>query len=145
MECNTMNRILILGATALSAAMTGSALAIDDHVGPWIVPEMIEDDGGLMVRPRALENATADCPEGTPPTATTVTILLDVDVYGSANPRTIVKPDGVLHGGTVVCLVGSEPDREFRGGSWYHLQGDNVPNGDGWVFSGPNYQSLSPL
>jgi hypothetical protein len=144
MERSTMGGLLLFGVTALLVGMSGIAMPTDDRARPSIAPQKIQDDGGLMVRPRALENATARCPEGTPSTATTVTLLLDADVFGYANPRVIVKPSGSVPAGVVVCLVESKPDNRSRPGSWYHLQGDNVPNGDGWIYSGPDYQSLPP-
>jgi len=66
--------------------------------------------------------------------AQTAKVILGVDVFdapGGAGNRT-----GALNADTIVGFVACQPD------NWCHVNGNNVPNGDGWVYSGPDYQSL---
>jgi hypothetical protein len=60
-----------------------------------------------------------------------VTVLLDVDVYnasGGNGPKT-----GTLAAGTQGVTLVERKD------PWYHVK---WPAGNGWVYSGPGYQSL---
>jgi len=66
--------------------------------------------------------------------AQTAKVILGVDVFdapGGAGNRT-----GALNADTIVGLVACQAD------NWCHVNGNNVPNGDGWVYSGPDYRSL---
>jgi hypothetical protein len=71
-------------------------------------------------------------PEPGPPDQQFVEVNLSVDVY--ARPGGVGKPEGVLEANTkeVVLL---EPCND----NWCHVK---WPAGQGWVYSGPDYQSL---
>lgn len=62
-------------------------------------------------------------------------VVLDVDVYKAPGKG---KPIGVLRKGSQVSLI--EP---CGSNNWCHVGGAAVPNGEGWVYSGPDYWSLT--
>lgn len=64
----------------------------------------------------------------------TAKVVQATDVYASAggNGKTI----GWLNAGATVTLVGTCDD------NWCHVKGAAVPDGDGYVYSGPDYESL---
>lgn len=64
----------------------------------------------------------------------TATVLLDVDVYDV--PGGVGKVTGMLEKDLVVTLV--EPCED----NWCHVEGEGVPGGTGFVYSGPDYLSL---
>lgn len=78
--------------------------------------------------------------QGTTAASPTCTVLLDVEVYD--------KPDGA--GTKIGELAGSQGKKMTRvyalaepcRDSWCHLNGKGVPTGNGWVYSGPDYESL---
>jgi hypothetical protein len=84
--------------------------------------------------------APAPAPDAAPAPATTdtgsmtATVLLDVDVYDV--PGGVGKVTGMLEKDLVVTLV--EPCED----NWCHVEGDGVPGGTGFVYSGPDYESL---
>jgi pyruvate/2-oxoglutarate dehydrogenase complex dihydrolipoamide acyltransferase (E2) component len=84
--------------------------------------------------------APAPAPAATPAPAPTeapkmtATVLLDVDVYDV--PGGIGKVIGILEKDLEVTLV--EPCED----NWCHVEGEGVPTGIGFVYSGPDYLSL---
>jgi len=79
--------------------------------------------------------APAPAPETVETPSTTATVLLDVDVYDV--PGGVGKVIGMLAKDLVVTLV--EPCAD----NWCHVEGEGVPGGIGFVYSGPDYQSLA--
>jgi hypothetical protein len=78
--------------------------------------------------------APAPAPAPTEAPKMTATVLLDVDVYDV--PGGIGKIIGMLEKDLEVSLV--EPCEE----NWCHVEGEGVPGGIGYVYSGPDYLSL---
>jgi hypothetical protein len=76
-------------------------------------------------------------PSETPAPQKTAKVIRAVDVYDA--PGGAGATTGVLNVGDVVGFI------ECHADNWCHVNGDKVPNGDGWVYSGPDYQSLQPL
>lgn len=82
----------------------------------------------------------APAPAPSPPAASkTATVIADVDVYKAAGGAG--EAIGVLYSNnkrTKVSLVAPCQD------NWCHVEGDPVPTGEGWVYSGtpPDFQSL---
>jgi hypothetical protein len=78
--------------------------------------------------------APAPAPAPTEAPKMTATVLLDVDVYDV--PGGIGKVVGMLEKDLEVTLV--EPCED----NWCHVEGEGVPGGIGYVYSGPDYLSL---
>jgi len=74
-------------------------------------------------------------PAAEAPPQNTASVALDVDVYKAPGKG---KPIGVLRKGSQVSLI--EP---CGSNNWCHVGGAAVPNGEGWVYSGPDYRSLT--
>ena len=104
-----------------------------------IDPEIYRDTGVASAPRGSMKDVIVGDAGTTPPPpppapGKTAKVKLDVEVYdgpgGGGNKIGDLAPD------TIVGLVGCQAD------NWCHVNGGNVPNGDGWVYSGPDYQSL---
>lgn len=71
--------------------------------------------------------------EPTQPAQKTAEVVQSIDVYDA--PGGDGNQTGALEPGTTVNLVGCEDN-------WCHIGGAQVPNGDGYVYNGPDYRSL---
>ncbi|MGZ5862422.1 MAG: hypothetical protein ACXWKB_03915 [Methyloceanibacter sp.] len=83
--------------------------------------------------------APAPSPASPPAGGKTATVIADVDVYKAAGGAG--EPIGVLYSNnksTKVSLAAPCQD------NWCHVEGDPVPTGEGWVYSGtpPDFKSL---
>lgn len=78
--------------------------------------------------------APAPAPATTESSSMTAKVLLDVDVYDV--PGGTGKVIGMLEKDLEVTLV--EPCED----NWCHVEGEGVPTGIGFVYSGPDYLSL---
>jgi hypothetical protein len=128
------------GSTRTCVAETGLP------VGPQVItmPEgpVLFKKGPIEAPERAVgpkKDLPVAAPEPAPPPPApvepTVTVLLNVEVYDQ--PGGGGKRIGELVAGTPGVYL-AEPCRADR---WCHVKG-NVPGGQGWVWSGPGYQSL---
>jgi hypothetical protein len=97
--------------------------------GPIMAPEPPPPVGG------AGPASPPPTPPPQPPAEKTVTVALDVEVYDQ--PGGNGKVIGDLIAGTQGVFL-AEP---CRADHWCHVKG-NVPNGEGWVWSGPGYEAL---
>jgi hypothetical protein len=61
-----------------------------------------------------------------------VSVPQDVDVY--AEPGGVGTPSGTLNAGSGVSLLETRPDQ------WCHVAGDTVPQGNGWVWCGKDFE-----
>lgn len=90
------------------------------------------DLGKIITKPGGAPEAPA--PQTPEKPQNLASVVLDVDVYKAPGKG---KRIGVLRKGSQVTLI--EP---CRGNNWCHVGGEAVPNGEGWVYSGPDYRSL---
>lgn len=93
---------------------------------------------GMVCGPWQLQSTAIPPPDRTPPPQTPnpareQRVVLPVDVYNQ--PGGTVT--GFLAAGTVLVLPGP-----CRADNWCQVTGNAVPQGTGWVFSGPSYNAL---
>jgi hypothetical protein len=94
------------------------------------------DLGKIITKPGGAPEAPAPqapAPQTPEKPQNTASVVQDVDVYKAPGQG---EPIGVLQKGSQVSLV--EPCND----NWCHIKGTAVPNGEGWVYSGPDYRSL---
>jgi hypothetical protein len=110
-----------------------------ERVGPEIYGRVNPDTGVLTnkgnLRDMIATGPTPNAPPPPPPPpAKTAKVRLAVEVFDA--PGGAGNNIGELPAEIIVGLI------ECRADNWCHVNGNNVPNGDGWVYSGPDYQSL---
>jgi hypothetical protein len=105
--------------------------------------DMIKRDSGILANPSddfkdviaaGTPGPATPPPPPPPPPVKQVKVKEPVDVYDV--PGGGGKVIGALADETTVGLLGCQQDH------WCHVTGQNVPNGIGWVYSGPGYYSL---
>lgn len=92
--------------------------------------EAFKAKGVLQNNAKATEIVKTD-----PPPPPTTTVKLDVQVFDAADG--VGNLIGELGAGDKVVIAGGTCPR-----NWCHVQGPAVPNGDGYVYDGPDYDSL---
>jgi len=100
--------------------------------GPLTAPEELTKQCAPAFQACSARAAAAATPAPAPKTMAKV--LLDVDVYDA--PGGTGKVIGMLAKDRTVALV--EPCAD----NWCHVEGEGVPGGKGFVYSGPDYLSL---
>ena len=83
--------------------------------------------------PPVEEAAVPPAEEPAPPAQDFITVELSVDFY--AKPGGVGKRKGILHAGTKKVQLLAPCDDHWCNVGW--------PKGQGWVYSGPGYQSLA--
>jgi hypothetical protein len=78
--------------------------------------------------------AAAASPTPATTSSQTAKVIADVDVY--AKPGGNGDPIGILRAGESVTLLSACAD------NWCNVSGEAVPGGKGWVYDGPDYDSL---
>lgn len=105
--------------------------------GPLTPPEEITKQCAPAFQACTARTAAATpapAPATTETASMTATVLLDVDVYDA--PGGTGKVIGMLEKNLEVTLVEACED------NWCHVEGEGVPTGIGFVYSGPGYLSL---
>jgi hypothetical protein len=93
--------------------------------------DIFKKDATFIIEP-GLVAAGGPTPGST--SSQTAKVIADVDVY--AKPGGNGDPVGILRAGESVALLSACAD------NWCNVAGEAVPGGKGWVYDGPDYDSL---
>jgi hypothetical protein len=111
------------------------AIVTTERIEPEIFRDtMVRTNKGNVDDMVATAPAPTTQPPPPPPPAKTAKVRLAVEVFDA--PGGNGNKIGELAAEIIVGLIECQAD------NWCHVNGNNVPNGDGWVYSGPDYQSL---